>query len=636
MTPESRIAWALVAVTATGSALLGSAAPIPPEAREIAAEVAELAGAIEDLDEEDEQEVYRLGMELARADASAGYYAMQEKWDTITDSSVRQRFIQFFGASRLGEARNRLQKRLIDCMNLGVRDAAPLVQVAALRVLKQISLRDFAEDFSGYDAWYASVKGKDANEVLAASAEEWVRKSSAARGNEIRAVVDFFEEAGQLMMEIDASRSAAMRAGWADMLVGWLKADDLSAQAAMRLATSVKFRKKELQDVILPLCKKDGGANISVRCWAIAVMGDTRSEWACEELLGILRASFETKTDLRAMLAPMSRALASIGDARAIPMLIGAAEAEGSPAAMNTVGQYGLGPLTGVRQNESRDASWWRTWWSANRDRYGPKANALDVPSLLTDEERAARDAAAADDRAKRALEAELKDIPAATVSAGYDNDQRYNLIGYRPGKAAPEAGFKLLVVLSDDGTPEHRAWSQRLWRDALGDGWIIAQVVAPSWDREGDEVVWSTRRHKRPGARFTTEELVSAVVADADKRAGVDSKGVYLLGWGSGGHAAYALGLQKKPDVPLAGVMVAISEFKPEETDGLGEAKGRKFYILHGSKDERVPTRHAQVALESLTKSGARAHAELFDGGHEWPKDYSGAVKAGLEWLEK
>lgn len=640
--------WACVFVVCVGAAApqcASAAGPemraIPPEAREVAGEVAELAGAIEDLDEEDQQEIYKLSVELGRAEGSAGYYAMQEKWETISSADVRRQFIEMYGNSRLGEGRNRLHKRLIECMHLAVKDPAPLVQVAGLRVVKQISLKDFAQDFSGYDAWYASVKGKDANEILAATAEQWVKDAAKAKGTEVRKVVDFFEEAGQLMMEIDASRTAAMKAGWAKMLVSWLTADDLSAQAAMRLSTSVKFRKRELQDYILPLIRKDGGGSISVRCWAIALLGDSRASWACDELLKVLRESFEKQSDLRAMLAPMSRALASIGEARAIPVLIGAAEAEGSPAAINTVGQYGLTPLTGVKQLEERDLAWWRDWWQRNRNRYGEAASKLDVPSLLTEEQRAEKEKADAAEKARAAAEAELKAIPAATVSANYDNDQRYNLIGYRPGKGEPDGGFKLLLIFAADGSAEHKAWCQKLWRDALDDTWIVAQVLPPPWDAEPAEkgaarFAWSTKGAAAKGARLTAEDLAAAIVADVKNRCELNSKQIYVLGWGAGGHAAYALTLMKKQDVPLAGTIAAMSEFKPEQTDGLGSVKGRKILILHSGTDDKVPAKHATEAFESLSKSGAVAKLQMYDGGHGWRSDAAATIKGAIEWLRE
>ncbi len=642
--PERRHAFSVVRTWLVLIGVLAAGAPspapaaIPPEARDIAGLVAELAAQIQDLDADDPTEVYKLASELARAEGSAGYYALEEKWSTITEPSVKQLIMQQFTGARVGDGKNRLQKKLIEVLNLGVHDPAPIVQVTSLRGIKELALRDFAEDFSGYEAWYSSVQGKDANLVLAAEAEAFVARAASVKGADVRKIVDFFEDSGHLMMEIELSRSAAMKAGWGRVLTGWLTSDDLAAQAAMRLAGNLKFRRKELQEVIMPLVKGEGGASMAVRAWAVAVMGDSKSGWAVDELAGVLQSTYQKPSDLRALLAPMSRTFAAIGDARGIPALIAAAEAEGTPAAIYTVGQNGLSPLTGVKQTEEKDVAWWRAWWEKNRARYGPKFKDLEIPSRYTPEQLKAMEEKAAKERAERAAEAELKDIPATMVAAGYDNNQRYVLIGHRPGKSEPEGGFKVLLVLpGGDGGADYKAFCQRIWKNCLDDKWVVCQLVAPKWDKEqSDSIVWPTKGSPYKAAKFTTEDFAENVIADVRKRCEINVKQVYVLGWSSGGPPAYALMLRKKPDTNLAGALIAMSVFKPEQTDGLQHAKGRRFFLLHSPEDKTVPLRFAEEAKLGLSKSGGAAELKTYEGGHGWLGDPFANIKAGVEWLAK
>ncbi len=628
----------LLSTTAGMTSASTPATAVPPEAREIAGLVADLAGQIEDLDEEEQPEIFRLSVELAKAEGGAGYYAMKEKWSTISDPTIRQLFVQQYLAHRAGESRSRLQKKLIDLLNLGVTDPAPIVQVAALRGVKQISLQDFAEDIAGYAAWYKTVEGKDANAVLAENAEAFVKRSSSLKGAEVRKVVEMFDDAGGLMMEIADARRAAMSAGWGNVLVGWLTGDEVSSQAAMRLSSNLKFRKKELQEHILPLVKGEYNANMSVRTWAVAVMGDGRAAWAVEDLLAVLKAAEEKPNELRAFLPPMSRCLAAIGDARAIPALLAAAEVEGSPAALNTVAQYGLSPLTGVKQNDEKDLAWWRTWWTKNRARYGEKFATMDIASRVTPEERAAAEAKAAKEREQRAAEAELKDIPAALVSAGYDNDKRYILIGHKGGKVEPEGGYKVLLILpGGDGSADFKAFSQRIYKNALGPDWVVAQLVAPKWDdAQFDRLVWPTKSLPYKAAKFTTETLADAVLADLGKRCEINTKQVYALAWSSAGPAAYSLLLRKSPTVPLAGALVAMSVFKPEQTEGLEHATGKRVYLFQSPDDKVTPFRFAEAAKENLGKSGAAVELKTYEGGHGWKGDVFASIKDGVTWLSQ
>ena len=84
-------------------------------------------------------------------------------------------------------------------------------------------------------------------------------------------------------------------------------------------------------------------------------------------------------------------ALAKIGDARAIPTLIGLIDADNSYDTIHGVGYFGLGhgklgELTGVRYSEFHDGAWWRRWWDSNKSRFSAAAQTTPIPDLLKTE----------------------------------------------------------------------------------------------------------------------------------------------------------------------------------------------------------------------------------------------------------
>ena len=82
-----------------------------------------------------------------------------------------------------------------------------------------------------------------------------------------------------------------------------------------------------------------------------------------------------------------STALASAGDARAIPVLIGAIEADNSYETVYGVGYFGLGmdkigEVTKVQYSPFHDGAWWRRWWEANKPNFPEEAQQIAIPEF--------------------------------------------------------------------------------------------------------------------------------------------------------------------------------------------------------------------------------------------------------------
>ena len=190
--------------------------------------------------------------------------------------------------------------------------------------------------------------------------------------------------------------------------------------------------------------------------------------------------------------------------------------------------------------------------------------------------------------------EPDLPDVPAVDLHVGDDAKKRYLLIG--AADKAPSDGYALLVVLpGGDGSEEFSPFVRNIYHNALSRRWLIAQVVAPKWDdHQFDQIVWPTAGLPYAAAKFTTEELVEAIVSDVQSRVKIDPKRVIMLGWSSGGPPCYAAALH--PGTPVTGALVAMSMYKPQQLPPLQQAKGKAFYLLQSPDDRVVPIRFAET----------------------------------------
>jgi predicted esterase len=155
---------------------------------------------------------------------------------------------------------------------------------------------------------------------------------------------------------------------------------------------------------------------------------------------------------------------------------------------------------------------------------------------------------------------------------------------------------------------------------------------VAPKWTAD-QKIVWPTKTNPVTGMKFSTEELVAAVVEDVAKKHKLDRTRVFTLSWSSGGPAAYAASLQNKRAV--TGSLIAMSVFNPKYLPPLKGAKGHAYYLYHSPEDRVCPYRMAEQARTSLAKNGAKVHLETYEGGHGWRGDVYADLRSGVEWLE-
>lgn len=225
----------------------------------------------------------------------------------------------------------------------------------------------------------------------------------------------------------------------------------------------------------------------------------------------------------------------------------------------------------------------------------------------------------------------DVADIPTQDLRLGKDEMKRYLLAGPRKNEKQPKDGFGLLVVMpGGEGTANFHPFVKRIYRDAVPDGFLVVQPVAPKWTAN-PSVIWPTEKVKGDGMKFTTEEFVEGVIEEVEKTQKIDPARVFTLTWSSSGPAAYVISTRKKELVK--GSLIAMSVFQPDFVDA-ERAKGKLYYILHSPDDKTCPIKLAEEARDTLRKKGAKVEFATYAGDHGWHETAFADIRKGLDWL--
>jgi predicted esterase len=228
----------------------------------------------------------------------------------------------------------------------------------------------------------------------------------------------------------------------------------------------------------------------------------------------------------------------------------------------------------------------------------------------------------------------DVADIRAERITIDGDKQKTYFLMSRKSEAEPPGGGFSLLIVLpGGDGGEAFQPFVKRILKYAVPPGHVVAEAVAPKWDKS-QRVVWPTGKLPVRGQKFSTEQFLEAIVADVGKRKKLDKTSIFAMAWSSGGPALYAASLQKKTQ--LTGYYVSMSVFKPQYLPPLAAAKGRAYYIEHSPADRVCPFHMAEQAGKSLLAAGAKVKLTTYQGGHGWRGNVYPRIRSGLEWLHR
>lgn len=578
-----------------------------------------------------------VGAELAALPPDDGFAILAENWEKITKVGSRQQLLKAWAFARPDPRGRSRHPRLLDGLDLGMRDRSPEVQQWSISYLGDITFQDFSEDFAAYKAWYQANRGKPLPDVVAGSARRLATEADHASKAEAPKLANWIAQHAGRLREVPEARKAALDAGLLKTLERWLVTVEAGASReeaafAAKTITAIGLLKPgeiELRRLVVPRLAED--RPVEVRTAAASALEGEENAWAVDLLLDNLKASLDRgDKSLRIDMWTIAGTLASIGDPRAIPTMIAVIDADNTYDTVYGVGYFGLGRLIGVSYDASHDGTWWRGWWGKNKERYPEDVRSLEIPRL-TRKPRAGRAAAPS---AEDPL-ADVADVPSEDLRAGGDERKRYFLIGSH-GDRPPASGYGLVVVLpGGDGSADFQPFLRRVSKNVLKSGWLIAEAVAPKWDdAQFDRVVWPTAASGYPAAKFTTEEFIRAIVADVRGKVAIDPRRILVFGWSSGGPPSYAAALAK--DTPVTGAFIAMSVFPTGPASAIEPARNKPFYLLQSPADQVTPLHHAEAAEKALRAAGARVHLQHYGGGHGWRGDVWAMISDGITWLDR
>lgn len=224
------------------------------------------------------------------------------------------------------------------------------------------------------------------------------------------------------------------------------------------------------------------------------------------------------------------------------------------------------------------------------------------------------------------------KALPERDLTADGDPKKRFFLFGPKPLDAEPTKGYGVVLVLpGGDGGEGFRGFVREHYDDWVDGGWVFAQLVAPAWVPD-QAPVWPTAGSPLPGATFSTEAFVAAVVDEVGRQVRIDRRRVLAVSWSSSGPACWRM-LSTKAS-PITGHLIAMSVFHPEELEPLSNAKGRPLFLLHSPTDVKCRIRLAEQGRDAARKAGLEVEWATYEGGHGWEGDSQKLARRALRWL--
>ncbi|KAF0246373.1 MAG: hypothetical protein FD180_731 [Planctomycetota bacterium] len=303
-------------------------------------------------------------------DAASLAAALRRAWPALANPADRQQLLKAMFHGRHPAA--------LEVLDLGMGDRDAGVRSWASEFVAGIAFRDFRRDPQGYAAWRSAIAGRTVDDVLRENASAFVtRLRKTPLADRATASRGLFEavRAGSLAALADA--------GIIPLLEDWVAsgppeaaenalrvlhrfpraADEveprLSAWLGSHNEAVAKSALKHLREY--PVSEAFQRANVlaivrgrpSLRAAALRALGRKGASWAVEHLLPWVADSDED------VFLAAAESLAEIGDARAIPAMVEAMKADPSPSRIYNLGNFGLGPLTGLEYEPSRDGKWW-------------------------------------------------------------------------------------------------------------------------------------------------------------------------------------------------------------------------------------------------------------------------------------
>ena len=557
------------------------------------------------------------------------YNVLSSNWPTLTNAEVKQYILSCIVQND--------NPRMLDILDLGVRDNAITVQVRALQYCESFGFQPFTEDFDAYLHWREINRGKSLKDVLATSLKAAAAAIPVADDAQ-RSIYFNILVRSNFNATSQTSRwrrDAALSAHLAEALMPWLKEQNNMMWSCFQIVRNIRPGEEFMKTKILPLA--DAKTETSVRYQALNTLGSPDNRWATAPLMKMMLAEYPDSS-----CEMIGQAISQLGDPSVIPTLISIMETDNSPEGNRVIGNV-LSPLTGVSNSVIRDAKWWRSWWNRNSKRFSLEVRSLPFPRVAIRPRPAPIDPINPGIRATQPI---LKQVAGDVKKSYWFIDTRMSPLVQRSERAHADAVVGasrpsnpgLIVVLTGDGDgATASAFWQEAARGALNSGYCIAVVNAPKWtDTQTTTWITSSEMKKLKEARFSAESLVVDIVKDIQAFKQLDTSKIFLHAMGAAGMVAYSASLE--PVSPFSGYLIASAPFKSTDLPPLERANGRRYLILNAKDDRAHPFWMAEAAQKLLQQKGAVVSLEPTAGylAQIDGKDYGPALRAHLEALAK
>lgn len=573
-----------------------------------------------------------LGDDLSALPGDRALRILESCWPDIAISARKQILKGFTpGFNR----RPKINPHYFDVMHLGMTDHDRGVREFATAYINEITFNDFYGDTDEYKAWRDRTRHREPEDICIEECSRFMQRARALDQAQVPAAAKSLAAAANDFCAIQALREAILEESLLELIERWVSGgvDARALDSLVNVLANLHFRghveQAYLARIFGPLLSSEDGANFANAAGIATIF---KGRWAVDGLVQRMTEALRSPGDASQVFSVAADALAQIGDPQAIPSLIAIIEADERYDLRKQAGRYIGGTALAhwakdVDAPSEQDAAFWRNWWEQSRRRVEEPAASMDIPTISLDEQTV--------QLARVRLAGEAPAIMLVQESFADGNpDKHYFLIGPRPGQKQPANGYKLVLILpGGDGSADFHPWCKRIVENALPQGYVGVQLVAPVWTSDSDRRVWPIRQQHIDSVQFTTEDFIGKVVKEVRARIAINERYVFTLGWSSGGPPIYSMSLQ--PDSVITGTFVAMSVFKPEQLPSLDAAKGCAYYILH-SPDDWIPfDKFPKVAERTLREHGARVKLQTYQGGHGWTDDPFGNIRRGIEWLE-
>ncbi len=284
---------------------------------------------------------------------------------------------QFCHAGRL-----HVHKHVAGFLVLGAQDEDAQVQGEAFGILTVYAGPEIAEDHEHFEAWRDQFADATLEELLRAGVAAFLEKMKTRTGEDRVKLLR-----NQRALNIERGRRQGidviemLRDGGAFEIAHewWIDPEESADMrvAALQFVTLLKPDIEYLVAHVVPAINAEERLPGELFHTAAHTLGTVKHDATLDALLSAIE-----NTPYKRRWWPLATAVAAIGNARAVPFLIGVVEADNTYDSVYGIGYFGLGRITGVSYDEKHDGAWWRSWWEKNAQRYPPDVAKLGIPSV--------------------------------------------------------------------------------------------------------------------------------------------------------------------------------------------------------------------------------------------------------------